>query len=96
TGLEENEILSASTKVSPNPFQTGFQLEIGLESAQNLRAEIVDVNGKRLFVKDFGKLLAGQNQLELEGPEVAALASGVYFLNLFTDEAKATEKLMKF
>lgn len=95
TGIEPLLDLEAATTVIPNPFQEGFDLQFQLPQTETLRLEVIDMSGKILFEEKLGKLSAGSHERKLDSPEIVSLPAGVYLLNIYTENGRATKKLVK-
>ncbi|MEL6590894.1 MAG: T9SS type A sorting domain-containing protein, partial [Bacteroidota bacterium] len=79
----------------PNPFESGFLLKFEIPQVEAMRLEVVDLSGKALYNQDLGRLSAGSHEFDLSAPVISNLAAGVYFLNLYTEQGRATKKLVK-
>lgn len=95
TALDPLHDLDATSEVVPNPFSQGFQLNMTLPEAENIRLELLDIQGKSLFVRELGLLVAGAHQIDLNEAAITQLSAGVYFLNLQTPTGQVTKKVLK-
>jgi hypothetical protein len=85
-----NEALAnlASIKAYPNPADAVVNLNVVLKQPDNVRIEIVDMNGRILNSQTFSRTNTIGTQFD-----VRALASGVYYIKLNTSEGVVTQKL---
>ena len=83
-GTTDNE-LSQSVKVFPNPVNNVVNLSL-TSNIIPTKIEIVDVNGR--IVKSINNTI--RNQID-----VSELSKGLYLLNIYSIEGKATKKFMK-
>ena len=65
--------------VAPNPAADRVRVDFRLEQGQNVRVEVLDVNGRSLRVLFDGRRSAGAQSVE---GSVAGLAGGVYFVRV--------------
>ncbi len=70
--------------IYPNPVKS--RLKVNIEEEANYR--LVNMNGQTIFT---GKLTFRENSID-----VSRLANGVYYLNLKTDRAIVSKKIMKY
>lgn len=76
--------------ISPNPFDQDFVARVTLDVAQNVRFEISDVWGRKLFVNE-QFLPQGTQQIKFS----PALASGVYFVKMELENTIFIQKIIK-
>lgn len=87
-GIGEDDFAS-DLELYPNPSDGFFHLGVELYRRKDLRVEVLDLNGRRMF-EDFSKAtMSYKNDLDLRH-----LAKGVYVLRLSTPEASIYEKLI--
>lgn len=90
-GITEN-VLSGIT-LFPNPTADNATLRFTLTKNTMVKAELVDVTGKRVAELYNGQMAAGKQQLQ---PNVKGLDNGIYFIRLMAEGASAkTLKLVK-
>jgi hypothetical protein len=94
TGMrdEENNNELKSFKVEqnyPNPFNGKTIINYSLTSADDLKFELYNVLGERIFFKDLGYTQSGSYQFQLDTAALSqsALTSGIY-LYVFTGSSK--------
>lgn len=75
-----------------NPFSSSLQLELQVEKAGRLQAELVDASG-RTVTRTIHTLQAGNNPLRIE--PVSQLSSGIYFLRLYVHGEVLQETVYK-
>jgi len=75
----------------PNPFNAGTSISFDLNKTANVTLSVYDINGRLVTTLMQGQQSAGSKTLSWQ-PN-ASVASGVYFLNLNTEDASATRKI---
>lgn len=75
----------------PNPFSKQTTIEFNLLKPSHIKAVILDETGKEVFVLADKKFNTGKNNLAFQS---VALAKGVYYCNLRSDDFTETRKLM--
>ncbi len=88
-GLEDLKSFEAFS-VSPNPFTSTLTLEIEVNTLTEINIQILDVTGKILHSK-----LININGKATEILKLEKLSTGIYFVNLVTDEGTITKKVVK-
>lgn len=88
-----NDLLPILT-VAPNPFHEKVRIAYRLEASGRVHIQLTDVNGKVLVNESKGWQDPGNYELDDVG-HFSALPGGIYFLQLSTDQGKATTKLVK-
>lgn len=83
--LSSNSFVESKFRIYPNPVKDILTIENELSSDTKLT--IVDVNGR--IVKQFS------SNSSLTSINVSDLNSGIYFVNIETNEGKATKKIIK-
>jgi len=98
SGLLENTNTIAPTaqhlswKISPNPSNGLFFLDVELESSQDLVLRIFNVAGKTMLQQAQKSLSQGKQRLSFDGSNWPA---GMYFLELKTPDGSSVKKLVK-
>lgn len=77
-------------KAFPNPFRDGFQVELVLETEQNVHMELLDVLGRRVTTGHQGMLSSGRQTVEIR-PQ--AISPGIYILRITGDDFSRTVRL---
>jgi hypothetical protein len=85
--LSVNNTVNKNLKVYPNPFTSHLQLEVRNGAIPN-QYRLIDISGRIIF--DWAKLPF--NQTELSFPH---LESGMYLLQIQTDSASETFRIVK-
>ena len=76
----------------PNPFNPSTQFELVVKEAQEVKAEVYDMLGRRVAVLHDGRMEANQKQrLRFEA---RTLASGNYVLRVQGEHFAATQTMM--
>ncbi len=76
-------------EVFPNPSTAQFWVDITFEKRQNATMNIVDALGKVVFQKEFSNHKTIKHELDL-----SALKTGIYFLEVTTNDGRAFKKLI--
>ena len=81
-------------RAEPNPFRTGTQLSFSLERLGTVRISVVDVTGRTVRTLLDGLAPAGASRISWDGRDQggSAVAAGVYFFRLETEEGTHTVK----
>jgi len=80
----------------PNPFNPNTNIEFSLERAGNVTLEVYNVIGQRIRILMDRYCTAGAYTVEWDGKSESgqAVASGIYFYRLTSDEYSRTRKMM--
>ena len=89
TGIEENE-LSSSTQIFPNPFNTQTNLVFSLEEASRTTVDVLNMVGQRVMSVDYGVLPAGEQRMVLD---FSALSGGMYMINITAGHLQSTKRV---
>lgn len=90
SGIDEELAQELGIRISPNPFERDFVVNYKLQESQQIKFEITDVWGRKLFEKkQFSP--AGANQTNFDN----ILASGVYFLRIKVDAGEIVKRIIK-
>lgn len=88
-GLNENGT-AVSIAVFPNPSNGIFTLQVGNLMEENMRIDIIDINGKiitNMNVKEIGKDYT-------QNIDLSNVAAGTYFIKLSTTKGSVTERIV--
>ncbi len=85
-------LLNSLSNPFPNPNNGNFSMIINLNEATNIKAEIIDLQGKVLQNKDFGNI-SGQQRLDFNQDNLAA---GMYLVQIYHNGFKTTKKVQIF
>jgi hypothetical protein len=75
----------------PNPFNPSTIIPFSLPAASTVRLDIFDALGRQIESRDLGYMSAGDYEVDFEA---SALASGVYFYRLTSDQATMSRKML--
>jgi hypothetical protein len=96
--LEQGIDLDASTMRgglaltgTPNPFNPRTEISFTLTRAQQVELRVFDVRGRLVNTLADGTLNSGMHAMVFDGAE---LSSGIYFVDLRTEEGRQTERLV--
>lgn len=82
------DLLLQDIAVYPNPTSDTFTIR-KLASLNLLKAEVFDINGRKLKEADLSEMVISQDI------DINELVTGIYFVTVTSDDAKATIKLVK-
>jgi hypothetical protein len=75
--------------VFPNPAQNEMNFTFDITTANNATVRIMDLMGRTLVTKDFGKQAVGTNNFTLD---VTTLSNGVYYVELASGDIRGISK----
>lgn len=78
-------------KISPNPVNSHFAVQIQSDKNISASIQIIDTNGKRVFEEAI-TLFTGDNKYL---NNISELQAGVYLVNIITSENNWNTKIMK-
>ncbi len=84
-GIGQKKAMENTFSLFPNPAHGEVTL-IYFRKASNARAEVYNMEGKRILTK---KIVKGKNYLQLKNR-----TSGIYFMKVFSDDVTQTKKLI--
>lgn len=87
----ENNVLNNSLQVFPNPSTGNINVSLDIEKSSDLVFKVVDIQGKVVYNERIENTFIGLNQNELQ---LGNLSNGVYFLQVLTDGAQVTRKIV--
>ncbi len=90
-GVNQSATNENSIGVFPNPFTSGFQVNISLSSGENITFELYDITGKMLMKKQM-QFNSGNSTFRVDTKELPA---GTYLLNAKGETFSRTEKIIK-
>lgn len=91
SGIEENDAAIAVGNVYPNPTSGTTTISYVVANASDVTVEVLDVTGKVVYTTN-ASATAGTNQISFDA---ASFSNGVYYVNIATEETKATKKFIK-
>ncbi len=92
TGLFSPAAPSLKAEVSPNPFADFLLLSLGLERASQVEVLLYDATGRMVYERK-EQLPFGKSEMLLQLP--AELSSGIYLLEVRTEQGHAVVRLVK-
>jgi hypothetical protein len=81
-------------KVFPNPFSGNFTVEISLNESQPIEICMSSLLGQNIFCDNLGVIPTGNFSTEIN-PSKYSLASGIYFLQIRTENGLLAKRLLK-
>ena len=93
TGIQEEIVIEEGwvTQNYPNPFSTTSTFKVTLDNAANLKLEISNLMGQKVFQEDLGRMPAGTHPVTLSA---ANLDSGVYFYTIKIGSNSVTKRMI--
>ena len=82
----------------PNPFNPSTNIEYKLLQASDVKFNVFNVIGEKVFEQNFGYQTAGNYKVNFDGKNLPAgrqgLPSGVYVYSIYTNENRLSRKMM--
>jgi len=75
----------------PNPFNPSTKIEYKLLQASDVKFNVFNILGEKVFEQNFGYQTAGSYKVNFDG---TALPSGVYVYSIYTDENRLSRKML--
>jgi hypothetical protein len=79
--------------IYPNPAKGRMNLRFRLESLKEIKVEITDAVGKKLYSISETPILKGENELGLDAQEIG-LKAGVYFVSIVCEGKRSTQRVV--
>lgn len=94
-GGKENELeAKVNFNVYPNPFNTSTKVSFDLDNSENVKVEVYDLVGRKVFTKDAGNLSAGAHSIDLTESQFDA-KSAVYMVRVYIGDDVITRQIVK-
>ena len=90
-GLEE-EAAATTFNVYPNPVEDVAWVDLSLAGNEEVRLDVVNLIGQKVFAQDLGTMSAGNSRLPLD---LAGLESGIYLVTLTAGDSVSTLRVTK-
>jgi hypothetical protein len=91
TGINERSAEEASFNMLPNPATNKVTIEYTADKAVPATVRLVSINGQEVYSENFAQA-KGKN---IQNIDISGLAKGVYFLQLRSENANISKKLIK-
>ena len=91
-GIEENAGSIASSQVFPNPTTGNTTLAFTLTNTQEVSITVFDMAGKEMTNMALGAKTSGEHTVDINSNN---FQSGVYFVNIVSNDGVVTKKLIK-
>jgi Secretion system C-terminal sorting domain len=91
-GFEENAGSIASSQIFPNPTTGNSTLSFSLTNPQEVTVTVFDMAGKEMTSMDLGAKISGDHSIDINSN---TFNSGVYFVNIVSNDGVVTKKLVK-
>src|SRR5690554_4643394 len=89
--IKENKMNELGITQYPNPFSNETTVKFTLKDASEVSYTVVDVTGKVVANVTEGQMMAGVNEITIDG---SSFANGVYYLNLTAGNSNVTHKMV--
>ena len=87
-----NQITSFRVTIQPNPFVTSFSVDAFLPSAEPVKIQLLDMNGRLLRYKSIAGI-AGNNKIEFD--DLGTLQNGMYMVRIVKGNSVIEKKIIK-
>jgi hypothetical protein len=91
TGINERSAEEATFNMLPNPATNKVTIEYTADKAVPATVRLVSINGQEVYSENFAQA-KGKN---IQNIDISGLAKGVYFLQLRSENANISKKLIK-
>lgn len=91
TSIFDKNLTKQSLAVYPNPVKSQLSFDFTTTNTAAPVAKISDITGRTIFVKDFGKIAAGNNKYQID---VNNLTNGIYFVEFIVEDKKSVSKFV--
>ncbi|MFA6059311.1 MAG: T9SS type A sorting domain-containing protein [Taibaiella sp.] len=88
-GIDVKGLAKQSLLIYPNPASTELRFKYSFTNGL-ATARIMDIAGRTILAKDFGKMTEGEKELTLD---VSSLNNGIYYIELVNGENRAINKV---
>ena len=78
-------------KVYPNPTSDFVNINLKIAQSANVNIVVSNIMGQNVFVKDYGKLMSGNNMITIN---TSGLPAGIYLITVNAGSNKSIEKLV--
>ena len=79
TNIQNSDLIETFT-LSPNPTQGKFYLEVEMQKSDDVRVEVRDILGRKIYEEQRQNFISGTFETDLTD-----FAAGVYFVNLYVE-----------
>jgi len=93
TGTEDLNAGFAEVNIFPNPFRDKLSIDFILGQSNTVEINVFDISGRQLAYQNLGKMPIGQKVIAFN--EAKNWESGVYFVQIITEEGMVTKKVIK-
>lgn len=90
TGLNNQESILSNVIVFPNPSADIINVDVNVQSEQNVMIELIDITGKVVIRKDAGSLQGKSKQ----SINVNGISKGTYIIKIVSEKATETRKII--
>jgi hypothetical protein len=96
-GIEDHRGNNNQVKIYPNPFRDGVTIDYHLNSKEQIRISVFDVQGKEIKVLNTGGQAAGHHQVWWDGCDEAGnlFPAGLYLVRLSCDGFVSSLRVIK-
>jgi hypothetical protein len=88
-GIEENEFVN-NMNIYPNPANNNLNLSFNINTPQNISIKLSNVTGQNVYSETHSNF----NGVFNKNIDVSSLSKGVYFVNVLTEKASITRKIV--
>ncbi len=93
TSVNPNINIDKLVTVGPNPFSEQLNININIDSAENIRIELINLAGNIVLAKEYN--ITGHKKKIKLSTDISSLSQGVYFLKVITEHRTEVVKVVK-
>lgn len=90
-GIKSNSDLIEVSQNHPNPFKEKTTIQIKLKKTCDLKLEITDLTGGKVYENNLGYLSTGTHNISIKVP---SLSPGIYFYSVVAGDHSVTKKMI--
>ncbi|MDQ3108595.1 MAG: T9SS type A sorting domain-containing protein [Bacteroidota bacterium] len=90
-GVNDPTVYVVNVQATPNPFSSQLTINLTMANAEMVEVSVYDITGKQVAVLKNGMMGIGSNVIDWKP---AGLSAGVYFLQVKTNSALLTKKIV--
>lgn len=90
-GINDPSAATLNVQAVPNPFSSQLTINLTMNTSEMVEVAIYDITGKQVSILKNGMMSAGNNVIDWKP---AGLTAGVYFLQVKTNNALITKKIV--
>lgn len=92
-GVDEPQLVLNDTKVYPNPFTNGLNVEVSVKNDMDACIEIKDLLGRSAYKDCKKKLHPGKNNIFIQADQEQLVDGAIYLLEIRTENATVVKRI---